>query len=398
MRNRWSVLAVLFFIRTTMAVQFQSVAAIAPLLSADFDVSLADIGILVGLYSVPGVVLALPGGAIGQRFGDKNTVVLGLILMMAGSCIMALSTSWGGQISGRLVAGVGGVLMSVLMTKMVADWFIGKELSTAMAIFVNSWPVGIAISLLAAPTVAMLYGASGASLAVVALIAVATGLLAVSYRSPQRSTATKTSNGRPGPHAAMAVVCAGSIWGLYNMAFVMVFSFGPTMLVEHGWSITAAGSSISIVLWLSAISVPLGGFIADRTGRHEALMVACFLVTALLLVVATRTDAVIPTLVALGMLSGLAAGPILSLPARVLEPETRAFGMGVFFSISYIGLVVGPTLGGNYATWAGRAGAALDLGAAVILLCPLLLWIFHRFQSRAKLAMQVSPLWQQAAD
>src|SRR3954470_520953 len=161
MRNRWSVLAVLFFIRTTMAVQFQSVAAIAPLLSADFDVSLADIGILVGLYSVPGVVLALPGGAIGQRFGDKNTVVLGLILMMAGSCIMALSTSWGGQISGRLVAGVGGVLMSVLMTKMVADWFIGKELSTAMAIFVNSWPVGIAISLLAAPTIAMLYGASG---------------------------------------------------------------------------------------------------------------------------------------------------------------------------------------------------------------------------------------------
>ena len=137
MRNRWSVLAVLFFIRTTMAVQFQSVAAIAPLLSADFDVSLADIGILVGLYSVPGVVLALPGGAIGQRFGDKNTVVLGLILMMAGSCIMSLSTSWGGQISGRLVAGVGGVLMSVLMTKMVADWFIGKELSTAMAIFVQ---------------------------------------------------------------------------------------------------------------------------------------------------------------------------------------------------------------------------------------------------------------------
>src|SRR4051812_49971760 len=116
MRNRWSVLAVLFFIRTTMAVQFQSVAAIAPLLSADFDVSLADIGILVGPYSVPGVVLALPGGAIGQKFGDKNTVVLGLILMMAGSCIMALSTSWGGQISGRLVAGVGGVLMSVLRT------------------------------------------------------------------------------------------------------------------------------------------------------------------------------------------------------------------------------------------------------------------------------------------
>ena len=77
MGNRWSVLAVLFFIRATMAVQFQSVAAVAPLLSADFGVSLADIGILVGLYFVPGVLLALPGGAIGQRFGDKKTVLLG---------------------------------------------------------------------------------------------------------------------------------------------------------------------------------------------------------------------------------------------------------------------------------------------------------------------------------
>ena len=53
MRNRWGVLALLFFVRGTMAVQFQSVAAVAPLLGAEFGASLADIGILVGLYSVP---------------------------------------------------------------------------------------------------------------------------------------------------------------------------------------------------------------------------------------------------------------------------------------------------------------------------------------------------------
>jgi len=160
MRNRWGVLALLFFVRGTMAIQFQSVAAVAPLLGAEFGASLADIGILVGLYSVPGVALALPGGAIGQRFGDKKTVLAGLVLMMAGSCIMAFSSSWSGQISGRLVAGVGSVLMGVLMTKMVADWFAGKELSTAMAIFVNSWPIGIAISLLALPPIGVAHGES----------------------------------------------------------------------------------------------------------------------------------------------------------------------------------------------------------------------------------------------
>ena len=294
MRNRWGVLALLFFVRGTMAVQFQSVAAVAPLLGAEFGASLADIGILVGLYSVPGVALALPGGAIGQRFGDKKTVLAGLVLMMAGSCIMAFSSSWSGQISGRLVAGVGSVLMGVLMTKMVADWFAGKELSTAMAIFVNSWPIGIAISLLALPPIGVAHGesrrgGSGHSWR-------GSSCIILSF-SGGLSTGPARPGGRLGLHAAMAVVCAGSIWALYNIGFVMIFSFGPSMLVERGWSITAAGSAISVVLWLSAVSVPLGGFLADRTGRHEVIMAACFFVTAALLIVATRTDAIITTVI-----------------------------------------------------------------------------------------------------
>src|SRR5258708_23851751 len=182
MRKWWGVFGVFFLIRSTMGVQFQSVAAVAPLLGADLGISLADIGILVGLYSVPGVALALPGGAVGQRFGDKKTVLAGLILMIIGSCIMAFSSSWGGQISGRLVAGVGGVLMAVLMAKMVADWFTGKELSTAMAIFINSWPIGIAVSLLLLPPIGVAYGATAVNFAVAALIVVATGLLALTYR------------------------------------------------------------------------------------------------------------------------------------------------------------------------------------------------------------------------
>src|SRR5438445_174137 len=68
LRNRWGILAVLFTVRLTMAFQFQSVAAVAPLLGSKFGVSLADTGILIGLYFTPGIALGLPGGAIGQKF------------------------------------------------------------------------------------------------------------------------------------------------------------------------------------------------------------------------------------------------------------------------------------------------------------------------------------------
>ena len=70
-----------------------------------------------------------------------------LVLMLAGGVLMALAPPWPLQITGRLVAGAGAAMMSVVLTKMLTDWFAGKETATAMAIFINSWPVGIALSL-----------------------------------------------------------------------------------------------------------------------------------------------------------------------------------------------------------------------------------------------------------
>jgi MFS family permease len=377
MRGRWTILAILFLVRTAMAVQFQSVASVAPLLSRDFAFDLADIGILIGLYFAPGAALALPGGAIGHRFGDKTAVIAGLVLMLLGCAMMALLTSWDGQVAGRLVAGIGGVLVNVLMTKMVTDWFADRELSTAMGIFINSWPAGIAISLLLLPPIGAAYGMSAVHVAVAALIAVGMVLIVTLYRRPAVSASVATARSHLDRNAVMAVIAAGVIWALYNIGFAMVFSFGPSMLVERGWSLTAAGSTTSIVIWLSAISVVLGGFLADRTQRHDIVLVSCCIVYAMLLILASRGGPVVPTIVVLGLVCGLAAGPTMRLPALVLQPKDRAFGMGWFFTMYYIGMMLGPALGGRYAAWVGTASAAFDFGAAMLLLCPAILWAFH---------------------
>jgi MFS family permease len=381
LRNRWGILAVLFLVRGTMAFQFQSVAAVAPLLGRDFGVGLADIGILIGLYFAPGVALALPGGAIGQRFGDKATVLAALLLMLGGSVTMAFAGTWGLQIFGRLAAGAGGVILSVQLTKMLTDWFAGKEIATAMAIFVNSWPAGVAISLLVLPSIGTSYGVGAVHLGVVALIGCGVVLLAIAYRPPEDSPVTSTASLRLDRNATSAVIVAGLIWGLYNVGFAVIFSFGPSMLVERGWSIATAGSIISIVLWLAVASVPFGGFIADRTRRPELILVAGCIVFAILMLALPRSGAVILTVVALGLVCGQPAGPMMSLPARVLRPETRAIGMGVFFTVYYAAMMLGPVVGGACAKWAGSAAAAFDFGAAAILACPILLWGFNRISA-----------------
>ena len=381
MSNRWGILAVLFMVRLTMAFQFQSVAAVAPLLGAKFDASLADIGLLIGLYFTPGVALALPGGAVGKRIGDKTTVAGALVLMLIGQLAMVASNSWGWQIAGRLIAGGGAVLLGVMMTKMVTDWFAGKEIATAMAIFVTSWPVGIATSLLTLPTIGTVYGVSAAYLSVAALIGLGIPLLAVGYRSPSIAAAAPSAASRLDRNTLFAVIIAGLIWGIFNIGFTMIFSFGPTLLVERGWSITAAGSAISVVLWLAALSGIAGGFLADWTKRPQSVLVTGCVLFALLMLMLSRSAAVIPIVIAIGAISALPAGPIMSLPARVLQPQTRAIGMGIFFTVFYAPMMLGPAIAGAIAKWTGSAAAALDFGTAALLVCPILLWGFSRLAS-----------------
>ncbi|MEM7636970.1 MAG: MFS transporter, partial [Pseudomonadota bacterium] len=217
--NRWLVLAVLFTARVTMAFQFQSVAALSPVYMTVFGVELSDIGFLIGLYLAPGLIFALPGGAVGQRFGDRKVIALGMVLMLIGAGVMFSAQSWEGQIAGRLVAGTGGVLLNVLMTKVVTDHFAGREIATAMGIFINSWPVGIAAALLMLPLVAVAGGLT------VALAAVAVGtacgllLFVVGSRgNPAEAASTAASAAASerllGVRLA-ATIIAGVIWGLY---------------------------------------------------------------------------------------------------------------------------------------------------------------------------------------
>jgi hypothetical protein len=60
------MLAILFLVRLAMPLQFQSVGAVAPLLGSNFGMSLADIGLLIGLYFTPGVALRWRAADLGS--------------------------------------------------------------------------------------------------------------------------------------------------------------------------------------------------------------------------------------------------------------------------------------------------------------------------------------------
>src|SRR5215216_5413536 len=101
--ERWLILLVLFLARAAIAFQFQSLPALSPLLVDSLRIDYALLGTLIGLYMLPGVVVSLPGGVLGQRFGDKQVALLGLGLMLLGGLWVALSGTYLSAACGRVV-------------------------------------------------------------------------------------------------------------------------------------------------------------------------------------------------------------------------------------------------------------------------------------------------------
>jgi len=184
MAQRWIILAALTLARTTMGLQFQSVPAVAPHLVSELGFSYAGLGTFVGLYLLAGIFVALPGGWLGQRFGDKQVTLLGLGLMTAGGILIGVSQDHTLLNLGRILSGTGAVFLNVLLTKMVADWFAGREIVAAMGILIASWPLGIALAMVLLPTLAAAAGWSTAMFACALAAASCLILTAATYRPP----------------------------------------------------------------------------------------------------------------------------------------------------------------------------------------------------------------------
>jgi len=354
--GRWLILGVLFTARTAMACQFQTVASTAPFLIGSLAIDYTRLGTLIGLYMLPGIFFALPGGMLGQRFGAKRLVLAGLLLMVAGGALMGADSSFLMVVTGRLISGLGAVLINVLMTKMVADWFAEHEIVTAMGLLVASWPLGLALGLLLFTPLAAAQSWNTVMVAAAGMALMCFVLVAAIYRDPPDLPAAAG----PGLNLALtrrewlAVSLAGTVWTTYNVGYIVLISFLPELFTAHGYSLSQAGSIVSFLGWALIPAIPMAGYLAERLRRPDLFLVAGFLIPGLAAAALPfATDPIVPFGV-LAVVIGAPAGLIMALPAQALRPQNRAGGMGVYFTWYYAGMASLP----------GLAGMARDLSAS----------------------------------
>lgn len=368
--TRWRVLAALSVARICMGFQFQTVPATAPLLASSLGIDQGQIGWLVGLYLLPGIVFALPGGMLGARFGDKRMVLLGLGLMVLGGAGFALAGTMLEAVIARTIMGAGAVVLNVLLVKMVTDWFTGKEMVLAMAALMNAWPIGIGLALLTQGALAqsVSWQAAFAATAVMALI----GMLSVTlgYQPAPGAPAVQRVDLRAFSRRDWLVIVVHSLpWMFYNTGYVLAVAFLPLFFMQAGMSLAAAGSFTAINTVLAIISVQAGGLLVQRYGHATPVVYASLAGLALALAGVVTASAPLPWLIAAGLFGGVPAGVLVSLPGTVIAPASRAAGMGVFYAIFYAGVALAPPLAGLLAVRSGSSAAPLWMAVACTLLC-----------------------------
>jgi predicted MFS family arabinose efflux permease len=362
-----------------MALQFQTVASTGPFLIDALSIDFASIGILIGLYMLPGVAIALPGGVLGQRFGAKRVVLIGLVLMAIGGGVMGLSHTYWPMAVGRLISGTGAVLFNVMITKMIADWFAGREIVTAMGIFVSSWPFGLAVALMVFGPLAATQGyALVMHLGALACL-VSFALVLLLYRDPPDMPAEPLARFSLDltRREWLTVSAAGLVWGFLNSSYIVLVSFAPEVFTQRGFSIADASLITSLLGWSFIPAIPLWSIVAERLKRPNLMMHAAFIVSALALAALPFAAAPLIPLGVLLVVPGAVPGLIMALPAQTLRVKSRASGMGVYYTVYYALMALVPAGAGLARDVSGSFAAPTLFAAGVMLLCVIALMLFH---------------------
>ena len=384
MNQRWAMLLVIFFTRTSLGFQFQSIAALTPFLVAVFDISWAQAGLLMGLFMLPGVVFALPGGLLGQRFGSLRVVIAGLGLMIVGGMLVAYAGGFGPAALGRTLAGIGGVLVNIMLARMVADWFRGRELQTAIGLMLAAWPFGMALALMMLGPLALLASWRVAEYATVVGAGLALGVMALTYQEPPEADGGEVARPRLNVPARVwtLAISAGIAYALLNASIIVVASFAPSFLMARGASVSGAGLITGAALWISIASVPLGGLVADRVNRPRPLMIAGCLLAAVGMVCIAWAPIPGVWMVVTGILLGLPPSIMMALLPRAVPAEHLATALGVFYMLFYLGMAVSQTLAGLLRDLTGDPAMPLLFAATLMVLTVPAVALFWRIEAR----------------
>jgi len=157
-RVRWWIAWTLFFSTVINYISRQTFSVLAPLIAAQYHLSHADLGKILGAFQISYSITWLLGGIFLDAVGTRLGLALAVVFWSVVNMLTGFASSVFGFASFRFLLGMGEGLNWPGASKTVAEWFPARERSLAVAIFDSGSSIGGALAALAVPLVAMAFG------------------------------------------------------------------------------------------------------------------------------------------------------------------------------------------------------------------------------------------------
>ncbi len=321
-----------------------------PLLRAEFGVSYAVLGTLVGVYYAASGITQFVSGFAVDRLGARPVLLAGLALAAGGTMVASLVPGVGWLFPIVALMGIGNGVVHpsdfAILNANVASSRLGHAYSTH--------GIGGNLGYALAPVVSFALGtafgwrfalAGMGALGLLALGAIATQrALLVSHRDADAHL--QTLKGSVALFIQMPIVLCFLYFVLITIGGMGLQTFIPTVL-GSGFDVTLALATSALTTYLlgGSAGILAGGFLAARTARHDRVAAAGLLLGAAILVAVAAGGApgaaLLPIFAMLGFVLG-ATGPSRDLIVRSATPKGAA---GRVYGFVYSGLDVGGIIG-----------------------------------------------------
>jgi MFS family permease len=365
--NPWPVLAVAFWVSVAAMMAQFAVPPLMPVLMEAFRVDIHQASATMSIFSITGLLLALPAGLVLQRFGAIATGGVAMAAVIVGCTMAALTRDFGILLVSRAVQGVGVGLVGVAAPAVVAAVFPPERRGLPMGIWAMWVPVGGVLMYLLAPALAQGFGWPWVFWTAAA--AAASGLVA--YVTVLRRSGVSVGGGAVSAagHDLRRALAGRDIWllsalfALFACATSVPNNFTTTYLVqERGYTLSAAALVSATVLAGAGVGSVAAGLVSDRIGSRRRVLVTAFALFGLFLAVpfAIAGPAEPIAFLAVGIcLGAVPAVTFASVPELVGGHRLAGGGMAAVMLGQNGGFVIGPIAFAALVPALGWAGAAL---------------------------------------
>ncbi|MFD7655290.1 MFS transporter [Actinosynnema sp. NPDC059797] len=363
------VLAVGAVAQGANAAVFLGLPAITPQLRDHFDLSLPQVGLLLGAVNLGTMLTLVPWGAAADRRGERLVMAIG---GFGAALCLALAAFDGAVVAGLALVGVGlfGASVNAASGRAVLTWFPPDRRGLAMGIRQTATPLGAALAAVVLPVLAVRAGVPGAFLALAGFTAFVAVAVAVWVREPPWAVRSRGGHGVVLSDRALIRLSAAS--GLLVVPQFTAAALMVELLHDHrGVAVGAAAGLFAVAQVAGGLGRLAVGAWSDRVAdRVRPLKVLSVLIAAgfALCAVLDRAPvwltaaALVPTAALALCWNGLA----ITAAGELAPPGRTGTALGMQNSANYLSATVTPPLAGWVAATLGWPAALLLAAVAAV--------------------------------